>query len=482
MSITLYWHDYETFGLNPRFDRPVQFAGLRTNLELEEIDTPVNLYCQPPKELLPHPQACLITGITPQLAVEKGIREQAFISRIHQQLSTPGTCGVGYNSIRFDDEVTRFTLYRNFFDPYAREWQDGNSRWDLIDLVRMTYALRPDGLQWPKNDTGDPVFRLDHLSVANGIIHEDAHDALADVRATLELARLIKQQQPRLYDWLFQLRDKRKIGPLLNIQSHEPVIHSSRMYPSAVGATTLVMPLIKEPNNGNGVLVYDLRIDPAPFLSLSPDELRLRLFTPRDELPEGVERLPVKAVRINKCPALAPRQTLDDKSASRIGLDTSVCQRHWQQLLDRPVFFKHLARAYSSRDIQRGGDVDGALYDGFLNNADRALMADVRNATPQQLATRDYPFTDTRLVKMLFRYRARNWPDTLSPDELLDWQAFCNARLVGENNGQWLSLTQYQQELTELRRQHATESAKLVILQALEQWGISLQEENVSSK
>lgn len=474
MTTTLYWHDYETFGLNPRFDRPVQFAGLRTNLELQEIDAPLTLYCHPPRDLLPSPQACLITGITPQMAAERGLRESLFIHKIHEQFAKPGTCGVGYNSIRFDDEVTRFTLYRNFYDPYAREWQNGNSRWDLIDLVRMTYALRPEGMCWPRNEAGDPVFRLDRLSIANDISHDNAHDALADVRATLGLARRIRQCQPRLYAWLFQLRDKRKVVPLLNVRTHEPVIHSSRMYPAAVGATTLVMPLIREPDNSNGVLVYDLRIDPTQFFPLDSQALRDRLFTPHDELPEGVVRLPVKAVRANKCPALAPRKTLSSEASQQIHLDTAACQRHWQQLVDQPGFAKRVAQAYSGREIQRGGDVDGALYDGFLKNTDQALMPAVRQAQPEQLLSDHFPFSDQRLVDLLWRYRARNWPQSLTAEQQLAWQQFCHERLCGNDNAQWLSLPEYQKQLAACRLQAADKPDHLAILDALEQWGDTL--------
>ena len=206
MATTLYWHDYETFGVDARRDRPAQFAGLRTDEELNEIGEPLNIYCKPALDVLPHPEACLITGITPQLADARGVLEPEFIARIHAEFAQPGTCGVGYNSLRFDDEVTRHTLYRNFYDPYAREWQNGNSRWDLIDLVRMTYALRPEGIEWPLKDDGKPSFRLENLATANNIGHESAHDALSDVRATIGVARLIRNRQPRLYDWLFQLR------------------------------------------------------------------------------------------------------------------------------------------------------------------------------------------------------------------------------------------------------------------------------------
>ena len=285
MSTTLYWHDYETFGVDTRRDRPAQFAGLRTDEALNEVGEPLVIYCKPARDVLPHPEACLLTGITPQIADAQGVPEPEFIARIHTELAQPGTCSVGYNTLRFDDEVTRHTLYRNFYDPYAREWQHGNSRWDLIDLVRMTHALRPEGIEWPLHDNGKPSFRLEDLAAANGIGHESAHDALSDVRATIGLARLIRDRQPRIYDWLFQLRRKQKASGQLDLVGHEPVLHTSSMYPSETGCTTLVMPLIGEPGNNNSVLVYDLRYDSGPFMALDEEGLRDRLFTRAEDLP-----------------------------------------------------------------------------------------------------------------------------------------------------------------------------------------------------
>ena len=179
-SETLLWHDYETFGADPARDRPAQFAAQRTDLDLNPIGDPLCLYARPPRDYLPQPDACLITGITPQLADEKGEVEAAFIASIEAELLRPGTCASGYNSLRFDDNVTRFTLYRNLRDPYAREYGEGRSRWDLIDPMRTAYALRPDGIAWPLREDGLPSFRLEDLSRANGIEHGDAHDALGD--------------------------------------------------------------------------------------------------------------------------------------------------------------------------------------------------------------------------------------------------------------------------------------------------------------
>ena len=136
MTSSIFWYDYETTGINPRCDRPLQVAGIRTDEALNEVGEALNIYCRPSDDILPHPAACLVTGIDPQRLQQSGLDEGEFMTRVHAALSAPGTCGAGYNSLRFDDEVTRYSLYRNFFDPYAREWQGGNSRWDLIDLVR----------------------------------------------------------------------------------------------------------------------------------------------------------------------------------------------------------------------------------------------------------------------------------------------------------------------------------------------------------
>ncbi len=474
MATTLYWHDYETFGIDPRRDRPAQFAGLRTDEALQEVGEPLVVYCQPTRDTLPHPEACLLTGITPQVAQARGVPEPEFIARVHGALAQPGTCGVGYNTVRFDDEVTRHTLYRNFYDPYAREWQHGNSRWDLIDLVRMCHALRPDGIIWPRHADGKPSFRLEDVAAANGIAHEAAHDALSDVRATIALARLLRERQPRLYDWLFQLRNKRKAAELLDLTGQQPVLHTSRMYPAETGCTTLVMPLVAEPGNANSVLVYDLRQDPAPFLALDEAALRGRLFTRADALAEGEARLPVKSVKINKCPALAPRNTLDAAAATRIAIDPDACTRHWELLKTQKAFQERVAQAYQGREFGAGGDVDSALYEGFLGDADRALLARVRAASPVALAQSRFDFQDQRLPELLFRYRARHWPETLSTAEAQRWEQFRRHRLQDADGGGGITLTQYQTRIDELRGERAGDSAAQGILDDLAAWARDL--------
>ena len=350
-DFSFYWHDYETFGADPARDRPCQFAGIRTDADFNIIGEPLVVFCQPAADILPHPEACLITGITPQQALAQGVPEAEFIRQIHQQLALPGTCAVGYNNIRFDDEVTRYTLYRNFYDPYAREWQGGNSRWDIIDMARLCCALRPDGIVWPRHEDGTPSFKLEHLTAANGISHASAHDALSDVYATIEIARLIKTKQPKLFDYLFNLRDKRRVAELLNVADKKPLVHTSAMFPATRFCTSLVMPLAMHPSNKNGVISYDLTVDPTPLLELSAEQIRERLYTPTAELPEGVERIPLKTIHINRCPVVATSKLLDDNMAARIQVDLPRARQYYQQLKRAKQLVQKLMDVFLQQDF-----------------------------------------------------------------------------------------------------------------------------------
>jgi len=448
---SIYWHDYETFGTDPRRDRPAQFAGIRTDLDLNIIGEPLALYCCPANDFLPQPDACLITGITPQLALQEGLPEAEFIARIHEEFSRPRTCVAGYNNIRFDDEVTRNVLYRNFFDPYAREWQNGNSRWDIIDLVRVTHALRPEGIEWPRHADGKPSFRLEDLTKANELIHQSAHDALSDVHATIAIARLVRAKQPRLYDYIFRHRSKQQVGRLLNVAQMTPVLHVSSMYPAELGCIALVAPLANHPSNRNEIVVYDLRHDPSAFIHLSIDDLRQRLFTRQAELPEGVERLPVKTIHINKCPVVVPENTLTAEAAEKWQIDADICQQHLEIIRSNPHFISTLVSVYEQREFEPESDPDLMLYSGgFFSNEDRQKMEKIRHSSPQQVKALDVPFQDQRIPEMLFRYRARNYPETLSADETARWNEYRLQRLTDPSFNASITEREYMARISEL--------------------------------
>jgi exodeoxyribonuclease I len=468
---TFYWHDYETFGTDPQKDKPVQFAGIRTDLDFNIIGDPLVVYCKPAADCLPHPEACLITGITPQFAEQKGVCEAEFIRLIHQQLARPNTCTLGYNTLRFDDEVTRNCLYRNFYDPYGREWQNGNSRWDLIDVLRAARALRPEGIIWPVNEEGGPSFRLDQLTRANNIAHEAAHDALSDVYATLAITKLVKQAQPKLYQFLLQRRVKVEALNLLQLGSFKPVVHVSGKYPAAKNCLAVVLPVCKHPTNTNGVIVYDLSVDPEPMLDLSVEEIRQRIFTATADLPEGVARIPLKTVHINKCPVLAPMSVIRPEDAQRLEIDLALCDNNIAKIKAAAGLAEKVAAVFDGGVyVEQESDPDLEIYSGgFFSENDKKQMIKIRGMSPEQLAGSAFNFTDGRLPEMLFRYRARNYPETLNADELQRWNEFCINRLTGLQVGAGIMLDNYFARLEKLCHDENTNSQ---IISALESYAL----------
>jgi exodeoxyribonuclease-1 len=474
---TLYWHDYETFGLDPARDRPVQFAGVRTDEDLNVIGEPLNIMARPAPDTLPHPISSLITGITPQQALEQGLPEAEFIARILEELSQPGTCGVGYNSLRFDDEVTRNTLYRNLHSPYDREWQNGNSRWDIIDMVRACHDLRPEGIAWPRRADADrPSFRLEELTVANGIAHEQAHDALSDVHATIAIARLIREKQPRLYEFLYRLRRKKDVLRHIDLKEMTPILHTSGMYGSDHGSTRLVVPVAPHPTNSNSIIVFDLAQGPELLLDLGAKTLRERLYTAHEDLPEGVERPALKQILINKCPVIAPTSTLTGDAAKRLRIDLITGMRNRQALLHaRKAIQQKIAGIFEPREFEPVSDPDLMIYaGGFFNDSDKAQMSAIHKTDPQELGRQSWGFADKRLPEMLFRYRARNYPETLGADEQAQWLEHCHARLVNGESGHF-TFTDFHAELEQLRGEMAADDQRHRLLDDVAAFGAELE-------
>jgi exodeoxyribonuclease-1 len=445
---SLFWHDYETFGGDPRRDRPSQFAGVRTDLDLNPIDEPVMLFCQPAPDFLPDPTSCRITGIGPRHALREGVSEAQFCERILNEFREGGTCAVGYNSLRFDDEISRHLFYRCLHDPYEREWKNGNSRWDLIDLVRMTQALRPEGIEWPQREGGLPSFRLELLTAANGIAHEAAHDAMNDVYATIAMAKLIKQKQPRLYDFYFSLRDKHRVLAQLDLAGHTPLVHISQRFPAERGCIGIVMPLCKHPVNNNGIIVVDLLRDPAAWLGMDAAAIRARLYTRSEDLEEGEERIGLKTIHVNRSPALAPLGVLTPQVLERYQLDLAQVQERREQILAQPLLLATLQEVFTDEAPPSANDPDLMLYGGgFFSDADRRLMQQVHTLQPGRLRDLQAKFQDARLPELLFRYRARNHPDTLDGAEQQRWREHCARRLRGEVPGAGLDQAEFQARL-----------------------------------
>jgi len=449
---TFYWYDYETTGVSPRVDRINQFAGIRTDENLNILDEHMS-YCKPTHDCLPSPYAISVTGITPQLCEQKGLTEHEFLKKINTQFTLPGTCIVGYNSIRFDDEFSRFGFYRNFIDPYAWHWQNNNSRWDILDVVRLAFALKKDNsLNWVNDENGKPIFKLDRLSIANGIEHSDAHDALADVRATIGLAKIIKDKQPQLFDYAFSLRDKKTVAKKIELMT--PMLHTSGMYSAHLSCTRLTAALAYHPNYADRAIVFNLDQDPSIFLELTVEELKTLLFTKQSELPEGVERLQLKELIFNKSPMFVPNvHKLDPKIIEQLQIDMDLCMQRLTYIQNNQEKIQAIIHSIFQSDgnNQPTQDVDQALYDKFIDNVDKRICQQIQTLSEGEISTFQPSFKDKNLSRLFLNFKARNHPKLLSDSEAEDWFETVQSRVQDGQHG-YLSFDEFDAQLHQLEK------------------------------
>lgn len=461
---TFFFYDLETSGLNARSSRVMQFAGIRTTLDLEPIGEPFNVLVRLSDDVLPDPYAVMVTGITPQQTLSDGISEREFCRMLIEEVFMPDTITVGFNNVRFDDEFIRHTLWRNFYDPYEWAWSDGRSRWDMLDVARMTRALRPEGITWPTDAEGKPVNKLELITHANGLDHAKAHDALSDVEALIAVARLIRNKQPKLFDYLLENRDKRKVAALVNLEDPRPFVYASGRYGSAFDFTTVAFPIAPGIKPG-GVLVYDLRVDPEKFKNTSPKALAEVMFATREQRkdPDYVT-LPVKELSYNKCPAVAPLGVLDAAAQDRIKLALTTIESHVKKLDAMSDFGARIREAFEMREpYAPAADVEDKLYDGFINDKDKGRMAAVRAAGSNELADFHPDFADERLTELLLRYKARQFPESLSDDERTAWEEYRASKLSQ-------ALPNYMKQLQSL----AVSGADTFLLEELQLWAESI--------
>lgn len=466
MAQTFFFYDLETSGLSARDDRVMQFAGIRTDMDLKPIGEPYNLLVALNDDTLPSPDALMVTGISPQKTVDEGYTEAQFAKILTEEIFTADTIAVGFNSVRFDDEFVRHLFWRNFYDPYEWTWKEGRSRWDLLDVVRMTRALRPEGIEWPVDAEGKPTNRLELITKANGISHEAAHDALSDVEALIDVTRLIKTKQPQLYDYLLKMRGKKEVQGLVNLDTKQPFVYASGRYENEWNKITIALPIAPAPNSN--VLVYDLRYDPSDFVALSEKELAEKVFASwEDRQKEGFVKLPVKVLQYNRCPAVAPLGVLSQGDGwSKVGIDEAAVKKHAKLLLANPEFAERLRSVFERRrEFAQSKDPEGQLYDGFLNDRDRLRVETVRNATERELADFHPEFVDERLSPLLLHYKARNYPQSLSAGEIPEWETWRISRLQRQ-------LPSFMQAIQRLST--AADDTKQFMLQELQLWTESI--------
>ena len=469
MGQTYYFYDLETSGLNPRDDRIMQFAGIRTDENLQPIGESHNVLIRLTEDILPSPGAIQVTGITPQMTLADGMNEPEFCRFLIDEVFIPNTVTIGFNNVRFDDEFIRHTLWRNFYDPYEWAWSEGRSRWDMLDVVRLTRALRPDGIEWPVDENGTAVNKLELLTKANGLAHEKAHDALSDVEGLIAVTKLIKDTQPKLFNYMFSMRNKKSVATLAGLEDPKPFVYAAGRYDSQYEKATVVIPIAPGRTPGS-VVVYDLRVDPTPFVAASAKQLHAAMTATKEErLSTDFQPVPVNELSFNKCPAIAPLGVLDEGAKSRIGIDIASVENHLKVLGANPGFGSAVREALSMREsYPEATDVEHTLYDGFIPDTDKKHMQKIRSATADDLADFNPRFTDTRFDELLFRYKARYFPSSLTEDEQKRWQDYRQQKITTQ-------MPSFVQELQKI----AGEGADSFLVEELQLWAENTMPEDI---
>ena len=432
---TFFFYDLETSGFSPQNDRIMQFAGQRTDENLNRIGEPVNILIRLNDDVLPSPSALMVTKISPQKTVEEGYTEAEFAKMLVEEYFTPDTVIVGYNNVRFDDVHIQHLLWRNFYPPYDWQWKDGRSRWDLLDVVRMIRALRPEGINWPfviNEGTGEKFAanKLELLTKENGILHENAHDAMSDVDGLIDVARLLKEKQPQIFDYLFKIRSKNEVQKLVNLENPKPFVYTSGRFKVEFEKTTVAFPIA--PAKNQNVIVWDLRFSPEKFIDWNEDQILENItadFETRSS--DDFEPIAAKILQYNKCPAVAPMGVLTEENRQRLKIDLAEIQKNLDVLRKNPHFAENLRSAFERRSevFQDKSSAEkpapeARLFEGFVSKSDDIKIEAVRNSTDRELADFHPDFADERLTDLLLHYKARNFPKSLSSQEKELWEEY----------------------------------------------------------
>ncbi|CAL4325577.1 Exodeoxyribonuclease I [Buchnera aphidicola (Eriosoma lanigerum)] len=420
------FYDYETFGICPALDKIAQFSCVRTDLDFNIIDVSSLIYCIPSIDYLPHPESVIITGITPQDIFKKnGLKECDFAKIVHDYFSISNTCILGYNNIQFDDEVTRNLFYRNFFDPYEWSWKNNNSRWDIINVLRACYVISPDGLFWYKDKFNYPIFKLSYFSKLNNIKHLDVHNALSDVYATIEVAKLLKEKKNKLFNCLFYLRKKQNILNFIQYPELKLIIYISSIFGAKRNNMSIIVPILWHPKNNNILIFFDLFYNVLNLLNIL-NSVIITDITFIQLYQSGLNFL-----YINKCPSLFSESIFNSKDYYRLSIDKNLIINNFHVIKKNIHFIKKKIFNYFSVKtfISKSDNVDLQLYNNFFSSHDKKNMRLIRNCIPNKLANIKLSFHDCRMKELLFRYRARNYFFSLSNVEQLVWKKYCKTVL-----------------------------------------------------
>jgi len=449
MSFVFY--DTETTGTDRIFNQILQFAAIRTDENLDEIER-FDTRCRLLPHVVPSPGAMRVTGISvAQLTSAEFPTHYVMVRAIRHKLLawSPGLF-IGYNSMGFDEHLLRQALYQTLHPPYLTN-TNGNCRADVLRMVRAAALLTPNAITIPVDENGKPSFKLDKLAPANGFDHLDAHDALGDVRATIHICKLLSERAPELWSRFLRFTQK---AAVVDYITSEPVFSLTEGFYGELYSSlaTLIGP---SPSRRSDILVLDLAFDPGQLRSLSDEDLVTRL---------AVAPRPVRAVRCNACPIIMPAEEAPDIATAK-ALGMAELRRRAHLLQGDAQSRERLIVAYerTQEAWPLSPHVEAQIYDAFISNDDEQRL-EIFHETPweERLAFLDQ-IVDLRLRQLGRRLIFFERPELL-PEEVRKrmTRAVAKRLTAGDGAGTWLCLAEAIQEADDLLASASTEEMQLL--------------------
>ena len=445
------FYDLETTGISPAFDQPLQFAAISTDEHFVE-KARVNICCRLAPHILPSPQALAVTGVTPEQLTDPSLPTLLeFAQQVAELTETwAPAIWVGYNTMKFDEEVLRQTFYQNLLpNVYATQF-NGNTRFDILPAVYAVAVRGPESLAWPVDDAGRRGFKLDRLAPANGFHSHNAHDALGDVEATIHIARLIFTRSPDLWAELLDNAQKSRVqAKLESFRPHELVTRFGGGDPRAYVGCFCGYSL----GNSAQAAFFDLdAADPADFLNAS-DEV---LF----DVVDGTPKI-IRGLSTNKGPALLGYRT-----------PTAEHERRAAIIADAPEFRARVGAAMAAR-FKEDPDapakpVEQQIYGGFYSNADKTLLQEFQRASWPRRQEIVASLSDPQLRQLGRRLIAFHSPELLTAEEAAQFNGYLWEKWSAHDNPNtgWMTAAKAQAAIEDLAASGAMTSDDLEAIKA----------------
>ncbi|MDA8561631.1 exonuclease domain-containing protein [Gammaproteobacteria bacterium] len=456
---TFLFYDIESTGLNKSFDQVLQFAGIRTDKDLNEIER-YELKVKLNPDIIPSPFAT----ITHRISVKNNqdnISEYEAIKKIHSWINQPNTKSLGYNTLGFDDEFLRFSFFKNLLPPYSHQYANNCGRLDLYPMTAMYYLFKNEILNWPKIENKISL-KLEQLNNANNLAKGQAHDAMVDVEATLKLAREFKKES-KMWDYLIGFFNKNEDIARSNLLKNSPALYFNGYLGHDNNFQCPVIFLGQHKYYKNQSIW--LRLDSTKLIETTQETIQNTTQIIRKKPGEPGFLLPIKKRYLN----YLTKERLDQTEINELWLKNN------SETL-KAIASYHTNFIYPT---YQNVDIDSSLYlNGFKNSNEEKFCRDFHKAPDKEKTKIIDKAPNQNLKKQAIRILGRNFPENLSQAQLKEFNIYLKDinplneidTIIDFQNNKKLTIDKALQQIIEIKAEIKLDSEQHVLLNELEDY------------